>query len=105
MFENENCIFYLNIINQRIKKLNEIEKLKKNNNNLENVISSLKPPVFWKDKMNILEQSKRWGKEKLIIALEKIYKTEIYLKSNVSIRKDLILKKLILDLCIEANAT
>ena len=80
---------------------NEYEK----NKNIELTISSSKPPIFWKDKINILEQSKRWRKEKLKIALEKIYKTEIDLKSSISIRKDLILKKLILDLCIEADAT
>ena len=50
VFEIENNIYYLNSINQRINKLNEIENMKKENSDIESLISDLKPPVFWKDK-------------------------------------------------------
>tara|TARA_Y100000768_G_scaffold151867_1_gene113548 strand:- start:1519 stop:2394 length:876 start_codon:yes stop_codon:yes gene_type:complete len=58
IFEFENSVFYLNLINQRVNKLFEIEDLKKDNSNLEMIIANLKPPIFWKDKPIIIDQAK-----------------------------------------------
>tara|TARA_B100000686_G_scaffold347911_1_gene437705 strand:- start:404 stop:1402 length:999 start_codon:yes stop_codon:yes gene_type:complete len=104
VFEIENNIYYLNSINQRINKLNEIENMKKENSNIESLISSLKPPVFWKDKPMLIQQSKKWNKNKIQEALKKTYNTEIEIKSNSSIRKDLLIKNLIIELCSTANS-
>ena len=104
VFEAENNVYYLNSINQRIHKLNEIENLKKNSSNIEKLISSLKPPVFWKDKPILIEQSKKWNKIKIQEALKKTYNTEIEIKSNSSIRKDLLIKNLIVELCTTASS-
>lgn len=104
VFEKDNNVYYLNSINQRINRLYEIENLKtKERSNLELIISSLKPPVFWKDKPVLALQSKKWNKHKLKKALEKTYEVEIYIKSNSHIRKDLLIKNLIVDLCNVAN--
>ena len=103
-FEAENNIYYLNSINQRINKLNEIENMKQKNSNVESLISSLKPPVFWKDKPILIEQSRKWNKNKIKIALKKTYNVEIEIKSNSSIRKDLLIKNLIIELCATANS-
>jgi len=105
IFETEDNIYYLNTINQRINKLKQIENLKINNTNLEALISELKPPIFWKDKPIILEQSKKWSKEKIRAALNKTFNAEIEIKSNSSIKKELIIKNLIIDLCLLANVS
>ena len=81
ILEQENNIYYLNLINQRINKLNEIESLKNKNSNIESLISSLKPPVFWKDKPNLIQQSKKWNKSKIRSALKKTYYTELRTES------------------------
>ena len=104
VLEVENNIYYLNSINQRINKLNEIENMKQENSNVEIVISSLKPPVFWKDKPILIEQSKKWNKGKLQTALKKTYNAELEIKSNSSVRKDLLIKNLIIDLCATASS-
>jgi DNA polymerase-3 subunit delta len=104
VFEVENNIYYLSSINQRINKLNEIENMKQENSNIESLISNLKPAVFWKDKPILIEQSKKWNKEKLQTALKKTYNTEIEIKSNSSIRKDLLIKNLIIELCATASS-
>ena len=104
IFEKEDNIYYLNLINQRINKLNEIERLKKGNTNLENLISNLKPPIFWKDKPILIEQSKKWSKSKIRTALKKTYDAELEIKSNSSINKNLLIKNLIIDLCTTANS-
>ena len=64
----------------------------------------LSKPVFWKDKAMLLEQSKKWNKNKIKKALKRTYNTEIEMKSNSSIRKDLLIKNLIIDLCVTANS-
>ena len=104
VFEEENNIYYLNSINQRINKLNEIENMKKENSNIESIVSNLKPAVFWKDKPILIEQAKKWDKEKIRLALKKTYNTEIKIKSSSSIKKDLLIKNLIVELCITANS-
>lgn len=103
VFEAENIIYYLNSINQRINKLNEIENLKVGNSSIDALLDNIKPPIFWKDKPILIEQSKKWNKKNIQNALNKTYKAEIEIKSNSAIRKDLIIKKLILDLCSTAS--
>ena len=78
--------------------------MKQENSNIESLISNLKPPVFWKDKPMLIEQSKKWNKNKIEAALKKTYNTEIEIKSNSSIRKDLLIKNLIIELCATANS-
>jgi len=104
VFEAENNVYYLNSINQRINKLNEIENMKKENSNIDSLVSNLRPPVFWKDKPMLIEQSKKWDKNKIQTALKKTYNTEIEIKSNSSIRKDLLIKNLIIELCATASS-
>ncbi len=104
VFETESAIYYLNSINQRINKLKEIENMKDKNSNIEVLISNLKPPVFWKDKPTLLEQSRTWSKNKILVALEKTYAVEIKLKSNSTINKELLIKNLIVDLCYTATS-
>ena len=104
IFEAENNIYYLNLINQRINKLNEIQNMEQKGTNIEALISNLKPPVFWKDKPKLIEQSRKWNKHKIRIALKKTYDTEVEIKSNSLIRKDLLIKNLIIDLCATASS-
>jgi DNA polymerase-3 subunit delta len=105
VFGTENNIFYLNSINQRINKLSEIISLKQDIQNIEALISGLKPPIFWKDKPILIAQSKIWNKEKIQKALSKTYEAEIEVKSNSKIRKDLVIKNLIVELCTTASAS
>ena len=105
IFNTENSVFYLNLINQRMSKLSEISNLKEiNKNNIENLISSLKPPVFWKDKPILIQQLKKWNKIKITKMLKKTYEIETKIKSNSSVNKNLLIKKLIIDLCVSANS-
>ena len=52
----------------------------------------------------LIEQSKKWNKNKIEAALKKTYNTEIEIKSNASIRKDLLIKNLIIELCTTASS-
>ena len=70
---------------------------------LEEAIKNLKPPLFWKDKTSFTIQAKKWGAEKIKKLQKKTYDTEIQFKSNSFINKNIIMRKLIVDICDMAN--
>ena len=104
IIETEKNVLYLNIINQRLLKLNEIFKLI-GKTNLEKAIDMLKPPIFWKDKPAFLKQSKKWNMDKIKKILNKTYSLELEIKSNSIVNKNILLKKLLIDICNLANAS
>ncbi len=104
VLEDEKSIYYLNVINQRARNLHEIISAKNKGENTEGDIDNLKPPLFWKDKPNFILQSKKWSPEKLRFILDKTYKLELELKSNSLINKNVLMKKLIVDICELANS-
>ena len=105
VFEIENNIFYLNLLNQRLNKLNEINNIKRDNDSLEEAISNVKPPIFWKDKPMVISQIKKWNNLKIKKALNRTYETELKIKSDNIVKKDLLMKKLLIDLCVEASSS
>ena len=102
VIEDEKIIFYLNIINQRLIKIREIYMSKEKN--LEKAVSGLKPPIFWKDKAIFMQQVGNWEEKKINKAINMTYEIETTLKSKANINKQIILKKLIVDMCNLANA-
>ena len=104
IIDSEKNVLYLNIINQRLLKLNEIFKLI-GQTSLEKAIDMLKPPIFWKDKPAFLKQAKKWNMNKIKKILNKTYSLELEIKSNSIVNKNILLKKLLIDICNLANAS
>lgn len=104
IIESEKNIFYLALINQRLNKLSETLKIT-NNDNFEAAMNELRPPIFWKDKPIFINQAKKWNINKIKNVLSKTYNLEIKIKSNTIINKNLLMKKLIVDICEMANAS
>ena len=103
IIESEKNIFYLTLINQRFNKLKDVINLSKETN-LEDAIGKIKPPIFWKDKPNFMTQIKKWNLLKIKKILNKTYSLEIEMKSNPSVNKNILIKKLMVDVCQLANA-
>ena len=104
ILENEKNIFYLNVINQRLIKLLKVNKNAKNSN-LDDAINKIKPPIFWKDKAIFSIQARKWKSSNLKALLDQTYKIEVKIKSNSQIKKSLLIKKLLVDMCCLANAS
>ena len=104
VIESEKNIFYLTLINQRFNKLKDVINLSKETN-LEDAINKIKPPIFWKDKPNFMIQVKKWNLLKIKKILNKTYSLEIEIKSNPSVNKNILIKKLMVDVCQLANAS
>ena len=105
-FISEDTFLYLNSLNYRIMKLQEIIKISDGNkDNYEHVLETLRPPIFWKDKPIVMQQLKKWNFEKLEILAARIGETEILIKNNSYLRNDIVIKDLITSLTNEASIT
>ena len=102
LIEPDKGVYYLNVINQRLNKLKEINNIK-GSSSLEDKIKNLKPPIFWKDKNTFVDQAKLWNSAKIKNMLKETYELEIRFKTNSNINNNVIIKKLILDICECAN--
>ena len=100
---SEKIILYLAIINQRLNKIYETLKNSKSVK-IEESINLLKPPIFWKDKPIFIAQAKKWSLCKIKFVMKKTYDLEITIKSNSNINHNLLMKKLLIDICEIANA-
>ena len=69
---------------------------------MEMIIQS-SPQIFWKDKPNLLIQTKKWNK-KIVDLTKKLYELELQIKKNSFIKKDILIGKLIVDVVNQANA-
>ena len=103
IIDQDRAVYYLSLINQRFYKIIDIIKAKREGSIIETV-NNIKPPVFWKDKQNIVDQVKMWNLKKIQIILKKIFDLEIILKSSSNINKNLLIKKLLIDVCYLANS-
>lgn len=102
IIDPEMNIFYLSLINQRLSKLLQISIASKISN-IDDAINKIKPPIFWKDKPSFTIQTKKWSSQKIKFALGKTYNLEVMFKSNSVINKNILMKKLIVDICKLAN--
>ena len=100
---NENSFFYLNNLNYRIFKLIEIQKANEVFNNYEKTLETIKPPIFWKDKPNYLQQLKKWNLEKLNRMANRIGDIENLMKKNTQIKNEIVIKDLLITLSKEAS--
>ena len=101
--ELEKIIFYLNSINKKLNGLLELRKMKEEN--IDVAVNNLKPPIFWKDKKNFTEQAKKWTEKKIKVMLNETYTLEKKIKSTALINKEVLLRKLVIDICDFANAS
>ncbi len=105
---NENILTsedYILILKNFLYKIKRLKKLKKNlegNKNLESVISSYKPPIFWKEKDIIKKQLRIISLEKLNALSVKVNDLEKLIKENSKI-SGLLLYNFILELFSIAN--
>tara|TARA_B100001559_G_scaffold319933_1_gene330590 strand:+ start:1632 stop:2624 length:993 start_codon:yes stop_codon:yes gene_type:complete len=103
IIDQDRSVYYLSLLNQRFNKLIDILKTEKGEN-IENKINNIKPPIFWKDKQNIIDQAKIWDIEKIQLIMKKLFELELTLKSNSNVNKGLFIKKFLVDVCFYATS-
>ena len=81
-YSNEDCILILRSILSKSKKLLNLLEKYNETQNLENVISTAKPPIFWKDKDNVKKQLISWKIDELRNKIYEINDIETIIKIN-----------------------
>ena len=84
-YATEDCFLILRIFLQKIKKIINLMEIKKNERDIDKIISQYKPPIFWKDKPIIKKQMSLWTDKKLYELITKINILEVNIKMNNSI--------------------
>ena len=102
LIDNEKIIYYLNALNLRFNKLDEI--LSKKNLEIEKAIDTIKPPIFWKDRPILKEQAFKLKNKNLKPVFRKLFDLEKTFKSNSQLNKSILLKKFIIDICNYVSA-
>ena len=90
-FSNEDTIIIIRTFLLKAKRLLDLRKNIKINPNLETVISSYKPLIFWKEKEIVKQQLKIWSEEKLQKLINEINNTELLIKKNINISLNILL--------------
>ena len=89
-YSDEDSIIIIRTLLSKIKRLTKIYELIDDKNNIENVVSSFRPPIFWKDKPLIIQQIKAWGKNELENLMYRTSEIEFLLKKNSSVGKNIL---------------
>ncbi len=90
-FSSEDTIIIIRTFLLKAKRLLNLSENIKLNPNLETVISSYKPPIFWKEKEIVKQQLKIWSEENLRKLINEINNTELLIKKNISISLNILL--------------
>ena len=81
------------IIRSFLNKLNRLKKLKsllKQNQNIEKVLSSFKPPIFWKDKEITKQQLNNLSLNEIKTLIHKVNNLELLIKKNNQLSNHII---------------
>ena len=89
-YTDEDNIIIIRTLLSKLKRLAKIYDLVDEKNNIENAISSFRPPIFWKDKPLIVQQVKAWGKNELEHLIYKTNEVEFLIKKNSSAGKNIL---------------
>jgi len=103
--QSEKAYFYLGNLSSRVQKLLDLNKLLIKNNNVDLAMDAMKPKIFWKDKPIFKKQLKIWNLEKLEKAKKIIFQTEIIIKTKFNFLSDILIKKLLIELCSLADTS
>ena len=80
----EDVILIIRVFLSKTKRLLRIKDNAKLEKNIDKVISSYKPPIFWKDKDIIKNQLKFWSRDEILNLINEINELEIKVKKNIS---------------------
>ena len=99
----EDCILIIRTFLIKSKRLLKLRKEIKNNKNIDEVISSFKPPIFWKDKEVVKQQIKNRSYSNIESLIYKINEIELLIKKR-SINSINIISNFIIEQSAQNNS-
>ena len=89
-FSQTDTILILRVLLSKLKRLLKIQIQTKNNQNIDNILQSFKPPIFWKEKDTIKQQVRTLNYEQIEKLIKKTNDIEFQIKKNPSISINII---------------
>ncbi|MDA8851637.1 DNA polymerase III subunit delta [Candidatus Pelagibacter sp.] len=89
-YSDEDNIIIIRTLLAKLKRLVKIYELVDKKNNIEQAISTCKPPIFWKDKPLVIQQIKSWRKDHLKNLIYKTNEIELLIKKNSNVAKNIL---------------
>ena len=83
-YSSDDCILIIRTILNKSKRLLKIRNEVDNNKNIDQVISTIKPPIFWKEKENVKKQAQSWSTNEVKDIIFKINDLESLVKKNTA---------------------
>ena len=84
IYSPEDCILIIRTILNKSKRLLKIRSEIDNNENIDHVISSFKPPIFWKEKDILKKQAQSWSTDDVKKIIFKVNNLEAQVKKNTA---------------------
>lgn len=84
IFSTDDCILIIRTLLIKTKRLLEIKKNQTKNENIDELVSNHKPPIFWKDKEIVKNQITKWKLKDTENFVKEINDTELIVKKNYS---------------------
>ena len=81
-YSGDDCILIIRTLLNKAKRLKKIHNEIKIKNNLDQVIASFKPPIFWKDKEIVKQQIMNLSDKKTEQLIYEINDVELLIKKN-----------------------
>jgi DNA polymerase-3 subunit delta len=89
-YSDEDNIIIIRTLLSKLKKLIKIYEMVDIRSNIDEAISSIRPPIFWKDKPLVAQQIKSWEEDQLKNLIYKCNKIEFLIKKNSTMAKYII---------------
>ena len=89
-FSTDDSVLIIRTLLLKTKRVLDIKKNQIENNNIDQIISSYKPTIFWKDKEIVKNQVSKWKLTDAENLIEKIYNLELSVKKNYQNSKYII---------------
>ena len=81
-YNTDDCIVIIRTMLSKSKRLLRIIHEIKKTNDIDSAISSIKPPVFWKDKQIVKNQIQKWSYKNIQQLIFNINEVELLIKKN-----------------------
>jgi DNA polymerase-3 subunit delta len=89
-YSDEDNIIVIRTLLTKLKRLLKIHELTDKKNDIDQAISSFKPPIFWKDKPLVTQQARSWKRWELKNLIYESNEIELLIKKNSTIGKNIL---------------
>tara|TARA_B110000305_G_scaffold221163_1_gene263609 strand:- start:1661 stop:2647 length:987 start_codon:yes stop_codon:yes gene_type:complete len=89
-YSTEDCILIIRTLLLKSKRLQKLQIENKNKKNLDETISSFRPPIFWKDKEIVKQQINNWSLKNVEDLIYNISEIELLIKKNSTNSLDIL---------------